>query len=407
MAPPRSSAKRSRAEWAVRGSLASVIAVGSLFGLSYTLGYALRADLARAHVMAPGDGRITALLAQQSLTATADRTEQSRAVRLAKRALLQDPTAVPAVTTLGLVAQLRGQEGTARRLFAYAQSLSRRDFQTQLWSIEDAVRRGDIAQALRHYDIALRTTRSAPDLLFPVLTSAIVDAAVRNSLARTLATRPTWADGFLGYLIANGKDWRAIADLTGRMRLMNASVPADVEAATINGLVSSGLFADAWRRYVVLRPGAKRRYSRDPQFRLQNTSPSSFDWVAVNDGSVTTSIEGGIVDFSAPATVGGSVIRQVQMAPPGDYLLNGHASGIDQQLSARPYWTLTCQDGREVGRVVMPSSGSAGGSFSGKLRVPANCPVQTLTLIARASDTISGTVGQIDRVQFGPARASK
>ncbi|MDT9096849.1 hypothetical protein RSW32_26335, partial [Escherichia coli] len=76
-------------------------------------------------------------------------------------------------------AQLHGDVGAARRLFAYGQRLSRRDNSTQLWAIEDAVARNDIPDVLRHYDVALRTSPNLADILYPVLASASADPAIR------------------------------------------------------------------------------------------------------------------------------------------------------------------------------------------------------------------------------------
>jgi hypothetical protein len=41
-----------------------------------------------------------------------------------------------------------------------------------------------------------------------------------------------------------------------------------------------------------------------------------------------------------------------------------------------------------------------GGRFSGEFTVTSNCPVQTLSLVVRASDGASGVFGQIKEVQL-------
>ena len=97
------------------------------------------------------------------------------------------------------------------------------------------------------------------------------------------------------------------------------------------------------------------------------------------------------------------MLTQVQVLPPGAYRLVGRSSGLDQPEASRPYWALTCRDGRELGRVAVPNSAQAEGQFAGELRVPAGCPVQVLALIARPSDDVSGVSGQIDAAQLVPA----
>src|SRR3546814_9359723 len=94
---------------------------------------------------------------------------------------------------------MHGDRAGGERLLAYSQTLSRRDLRTQLMAIELAVARDDIPSALRHYDIALRTKKNAPDLLFPVLTSALTNPTIRTELVKTLGGRPTWSHDFISH----------------------------------------------------------------------------------------------------------------------------------------------------------------------------------------------------------------
>lgn len=359
-------------------------------------------------MLAPRDGRITATLSERLSGPEASATERTESDQVARLAVQQDPTAVAAVATLGINAQLRGDVAAARRLFAYAESLSRRDFRTQLWAVEDAVARGNIPDALRHYDVALRTSRIAPDLMFPVLASAIEEPSIRAELVRTLAAKPSWASSFIDYIAVNGPAPRTTAILL--LELHRASVPISqgAQASLINALLSAEQFETAWIFYQRFRPGADRRSARDRYFTADLETPTVFDWIPMSEGGYTTSIQrgekGGLFDFSAPPSVGGPLLRQAQMLPPGDYILEGHSSAIDQPQGTRPYWVLACPDGRELGRVVIPSSSENNGNFSGQLRVSADCPLQFLSLIARPSDAMAGLSGQIDDLRLRPAR---
>lgn len=129
----------------------------------------------------------------------------------------------------------------------------------------------------------------------------------------------------------------------------------------------------------------------------------------IDDGSMAASIlsagEGGVFDFAAPPGVGGALLRQAQLLPPGRYRIDGVSGGIEQDAHALPYWVLSCRrDGRELGRVTVPASNRSGGRFGGELVVPAGCPAQLLTLVARPSELVGGSVGRIERVQLGPVR---
>lgn len=357
---------------------------------------------AYAHAIAPGDGRIAALYARSLTTADANEAARAKSSRVARRALRKEPTAVAAITTLGVNALIDGDTATSRRLFAYAQMLSRRDLPTQLWAIEDAIVRNDIPRALKHYDIALRTSPRAPEVLFPVLSSAISDPVIRSSLIKTLAGKPAWSADFIYYAVSNEPDPREIYRLFAGMRHANIPVSDLAQTLLINRLASKSLFDDAWNYYASARPGADRSMSRDPQFAATLEIASLFDWSVSNDPGISASIQEGIFDFAASPSNSGVLLAQMQLLPPGEYILEGRSAEIDPLASSRLSWRLRCHDGHELGRFQMPDSTQGNGTFSTRFVVPADCPAQLLSLNVRFSDTTSEVSGQIDRVQLRP-----
>jgi len=401
--------RRSAKEWIVRALLAVLAAITCYVEVTRTIAYTLRkGNIEIAHALSPGDGRITGLLAQTLIENNTTFAGQGRVKQLARSALRQDPTVVAAVFSLGLIAQVRGDTKHSRRLFTYAETLSRRDVKTQLWAIEDAVGRGEVDDALLHYDIALRTSSTAADLLFPVLAAAIYDPAIRKSLTRTLVKKPAWRDAFIIYAAVKGPDARATSRLLIDLRHAGVPISGVASGEIMNLLIFGGFVDDAWAYYSTVHPGADRRRSRDPRFADGGVSTSPFDWIPINDAGISSSIQrgenGGIFDFSVPASVGGPMLQQRQILPPGEYRLDGHASGIDQSEEAQPYWVLACSSDHELGRIALSNSTQSHGKFMGSFRVPAGCPVQTLTLVARPSYKVSGISGQIDRVQLYPVR---
>ncbi|MFD1789246.1 tetratricopeptide repeat protein [Sphingomonas floccifaciens] len=386
--------------------LAVAAAVLGYYSVTFSIAQVVvTSDPELAFRLAPYDGRITAALSEALSGEGATPQDRARAERLAKQALRQDPTAVAAAATLGIIADGRGDKAAARRYFTYAQKLSRRDLRTQLWMIEDAVERGDLPGAVRQYDITLRVFPTMGELLYPVMAAASDDPLIRVELVKTLAAKPLWGENFITFVSGNGVDPQSTAALFTALRRANVPVPESARAGAINSLIAAGQIDAAWSYYAAVHPGADRRRARDPKFAQATESPSQLDWTPINDGSgLTTSIQGGIFDFAAPASVGGPMLQQLQLLPPGSYRLTGHSTGIEQAAGALPYWTLRCQDGRELGRVEVPNSGVAGGNFSGTFSIPAGCPVQTLLLMARPSDAVSGLSGQLDRVELAPAR---
>lgn len=399
---------RSAREWGGRIAIALGLTLAGYIGLCDSLSHVLRkSNPQRAYLLTLGDGRVTAMQAQALSGVTASLADRAKADELARMALRQDPTAVVAVSALGTNALMRGESARARQLFAFSERLSRRDLQTQLWALEDAVGRGDIPGALRHYDIALRVSNTTAELLFPILEQAIDDPSVRKELVRLLAARPPWGGGFVEHAAAMGVDPRATSDLIAELRRVNVPVAPGPVKDVVNVLVSRGFAEDAWSLYAATHPGSARNRSRDSQFSASLNSPSAFDWT-VSDGegiiaTIQSGAQGGLLDFILPASAAGAIARQTQLLPPGTYKLVGRSVGIEQQAESLPYWSLTCKGGRELGRISVPNSAQNGGQFGGELIVPVDCPVQVLSLTARPSDAAAGVSGQISYLSLSPA----
>lgn len=397
--------RRSAAEWTVRVALAAVVVVLGLYGVSFSAAQAvLRSNPALAYRLAPYDGRITAAYATSLAGIDASPSDRARSDILAKRALLQDPTAVAAAATLGVNAEIRGDKASARRYFGEAQKLSRRDLRTQLFMIEDAVQRNDIPGTLRQYDVTLRVFPALGDMLYPVLTAASGDPIIRGELVKTLSRRPAWGASFIVFAATHTTDAKAIGNLLSSLRLADVPISETSDAGIIDALLASRDWNAAWSYYQRIRAGVDRRRSRDPHFVSTFETPTQLDWRSTSDDSaLATSIQNGVFDFTAPPSVGGPMLQQVQLLPAGRYRLNGHSLGIEQSPGALPYWTLRCRDGRELGRVEVPNSSVAKGNFSGIFSVPPDCPLQTLDLLARPSNAVTGLSGQIDHLEVVPA----
>lgn len=404
--------RRARPNWVARLALAAIVALLGYFSVMQSLALVLpNSRIEEAYALAPGNGHVAARFSQQLSGPEASPQERARAVAAAHEALRHDPTAVEAVATLGLDAMLRGDESKADRLLAYSQRMSRRDLRTQLTAIELAVARDDIAGALHHYDIALRTKKDAPGLLFPVLASALGDDAIRTGLVRTLAGRPIWALDFVRHVARSDADPVAAAAIFRALTAQRFPVPDSASSAVVNKLLAGGLSEDAWSYYAATRQGADRRSSRDPNFRSIVETPSVFDWVAMSGTGLATALvpdpANGLFDFAVSMGNGGILLQQLQMLAQGEYILEGRSSGIEQPPGSRPYWTIRCRNGQEIARVEVPNSSLAKGRFEGQVRIPANCPVQTLALVARSSDDAGGVTGQITHILLRPANAHR
>lgn len=393
---------RSPREWAVRGSLAALALVLGYVSTTEALGYTLlRTNSERAYALSPGDGRIAGLVALRiASNSDASRADRHRADTLARQALVAEPLAVTAMTALGIDMQIAGNTTTARRLFVHSDAVSRREFGTRLWLIEDAVARGDVSGALHHYDIALRTEKSAADLLFPILSNAIRDPAVAGALADTMAAKPAWASSFLLNLPTSGATPQTTASFFRQLMYRGIHIPPQAQAGAVTALFASGAFDEAWALYKIIQPGVVRTASRNSDFRKQPEAASPFDWKITPDSSEMTasilnSAEGGVLDFSAPATIGGTIAEQAQVLPPGRYRLAGTARGLSGNAASVPYWQVTCVNGQELGRVLIIVGADGKSTFEGRIEVPSTCRAQILRLVIRPD--ADGVMGQITR----------
>ncbi len=375
--------------------------------VTHALGYTMRTvDIEAAHRISPSDGRLKALLSEKKSAATASAAERRESQWLARQALLAEPLSVPAVATLGINAAIANRPETAS-ILAHSDRLSRRDLRTRLWMIENAAAREDTVGTLRHYDLALRTSRAAPELLFPVLARAIEDTDIRRALIPILAAKPAWGEGFIDDLLGRDGDPRAMVALFRSLGNAGAPVSDHANVRIVDRLLNAAYFDDAWRYYTAIRPNVDRRRSRDPDFALSET-PTPFDWNVVPSdpalaGSIQNGQNNGVFDFAAPPNIGGIVLQQGQVLPAGAYRIDGTGLNLEQARTSLPYWALSCADGRELGKVDMSNSDTNRGRFSGRFTVPADCPLQYLRLVLRPTSDIAGISGQVDRVELRPA----
>lgn len=413
--PPRRSARllptHGGREWVVRIALALLLAVAGWWMLVQNVATAARrANPARAYALAPWDGRNASALA--AMLAEADPLRRSGPDALARAALIREPMSPAAAAVLAGSAHAAGKRALGDRLFTYAEGLSRRELQTQLWAIESAVGRDDIVGALHHYDIVFRTNRRANELLFPVLASALTDQPIRAALTRTLLPRPLWKDDFLRFAASSRIEPAASAALFAELGARRVPVPADARARLTTVLIDRGERDLAWATFSALRPGADRQRSRDPFFAVAAVTevPSALDWLPGSAPGVTASFRRvgsgtkvrGLLDFATAPSTGGALVEQRQLLPPGLYRLRGRSSGVDQPRDSLPFWVLRCQPGnRDLGRVPLGTGDNA--AFDGTFVVPEDCPMQLLTLIAEAGNGLSGMTGQIEEALLEPA----
>lgn len=255
-----------------------------------------------------------------------------------------------AIRLLGYVADVRGDQKKARELMLLSHKVSRRDFGTQLWLIEDSVAQGDKKQALYHYDIAMRTTPSSHAVLMPTLVGALSDPEVRVALAPHVNAAPEWLPAFLGQAISTIENPANLADV-----LVKAGGLPDREDyrghsnSLLAQLAAKGQFP-AFRQYYLSLSGSKvstfasATFTKDtvnlryPVAGWQITENPAFG------GTFSQADKDGRHSLSAFAGTGerGELMRKYMFLKPGNYRFVARHNSQDSAADAEVKWELQC-----------------------------------------------------------------
>jgi hypothetical protein len=319
-----------------------------------------------------------------------DAATLARVEAMAKQSLRGGALNPVAIRLLGYVADIRGNREKARELMLLSHRVSRRDFGTQLWLIEDAVARGDKNQALFHYDIAMRTAPSSYPILFPTLIGALADPDVRKGLVPYVRRAPEWLSGFLIEAMNTGNNPANLADVLVKSgRLPETEQYRNLSDALLRQLAENEKLP-AFRQYFASLP---------------NSNVESLQMVALGKATVnlrypaagwqvvdSAAIGGG---FSAPDKNGqqkltafagsgerGEMMRKILFLNPGPYRFQANYSAVESSPDAEIRWDLLCLKAAGPSALWFTVDRVKSGRFSNaqKLDIPADCPHQMLTL---------------------------
>ena len=389
-----------RRRWLIGVAAVATLATGALavrnsFSLAMTRGNpVLAARVDSSNGAARGQAALALIQADQSAQGRAAALAEARA------AVARDATSAAGLSVVGLASQTRAGSLPA---FTQSQALSRRGLPAQLWLIEDAVTRDDVAEALRHYDIALRTSRSAPSLLFPVLIGAISDRSLLPEIARTLATRPRWGGLYLQQLAQSGTDLPPIATLFQMLNRRGVEPGISASATLYQRLVDAGLIDAAWALYRSRVPAAQRGGIRNNAFTQSPGAPSPFDWNMADDIQVTARIETGTptgrLVFSGASGEGGDAARQLLLLAPGRHRFRVEIGSLHAPDDARPSLRLVCTPGgAEIARHSLPDADERSVVTAFEAVVPAGCAAQQLILGVQAPTSMDAVEGALTRI---------
>lgn len=353
-------------------------------------------DPARAAALAPSDARLALQAARARIDAGAAPGDPV-VRRLVDRALARDVTLPAAVELRALRAEAEGDKARTATLFSLSDRISRRSLGTRVWLIQKAVDSGDVAGALKDFDIALRTSAAAPPIMFPVLTNAASDPALVAPIARLLDRPSDWRAMFLHHAVVERHAPPGVADLVLSIRDRAWVKREGVDRSLVEELAAQGAFSETRRVHDAFNPASKG-WVADPDFsRPEQTYP--FGWRLIETGEIgaTRGVVAGrpVLAYQALSGAGGVVATQVLTLPSGAYRLAVRTAAADN--AASPYWTLTCAEAGGPQRLQLDQPREAGAGGAADFTVPEGCLGQQLALHLRGADapSQSGAVASV------------
>ena len=342
-----------------------------------------------------------------------DRIGSDRVAAVAREALRGQALTTAPYRLLALHYLARQEPRRASAFAAFSERLSRRDLTTQLFLIEEAVRADNTSAALRHYDIALRTSDGAKPILFPVLSGAIANPPIRQAVVPYVRGRAPWARPFVHFAVQDGDQGpgRAAALLIAAGAGRQADLIEAEGAALFDRLVEHNQFALAERLFLQV-PGNGPQALRTAGF-MRSTTTGPFGplaWKTTNTGSVSAAFEGEgdgrrAVRLFASSGERGIFLRRVLKLPPGRYRFTEARTLTAGGPQARVQWEMKCG----VGRAFVPFWQGPANALAYRVAnapgptVPANCPFQVLELHFYAGDGQQGIELRIDAFDLAPA----
>lgn len=197
-------------------------------------------------------------------------SDPTAAARQARAVLAREPLNAEIVRMLAMSAD-RTRQATIAPMMHLAERISRRDLLNQLWLVENAVSRGDVAEALVHYDRALSVHPEAGSQLFPILTAAIAQPDIRQALIPYLRADRPWAVSFLVYAAQHADDPTPVA----QTYLSYGGQHAAAKHRALGPLILGRLIAV--RRYPTAYAFARRLAPDPAALARTGFSPATFD----------------------------------------------------------------------------------------------------------------------------------
>eukprot|EP01035_Chromulina_nebulosa_P019692 gene19692-25612_t len=331
--------------------------------------------------------------ARQSAVVALSRHDLRTAERYAKLGVARSPFSSKAISLLGQVALVEGNDPLARRAFVLSGRLGWRDPQSQIFLMEESFDASDFKTASERADAAMRigfTTQIVYDTVEELEQSPLG----RNRVAERLAVGPPWAGFYLSQIaeMAPGAINNRL-DVIHRAKALGLKIERRFVATASQELVNKDKIFAAYRLWTDLEGRGDALVSGlwDSGFeRSADNYPGPFGWTLMDGDAVDRR-----VDIAPIPTFGHalyaystdqieSVIAQTTIVQdPGPYMLTWRYSPALDHPQPQIDVNLFC-GGRLIDNTGTRISGHL---ISKSLIIPDfRCPAQTIKIIWKSSD---------------------
>lgn len=310
-----------------------------------------------------------------------------------REAALREPVSSYALGLLGVAVDYQHDSSHARELFQLSEKMSRRNLLTQMWLIEDAVRRDNVSDAIVHYDRAMRVSLESRQTLSPLLVNALGDSLIQKNLLPVLAKHPLWWQDFALTMGKSGEDARGMsaAIIALRPNLANSEERALVERI-LNKMIA--LHADRQALRTINQLEGKIGPSRTLQgggFESALGTPP-FAWFLRNDNNIRAFRDlvpnGGYgLRMETQNDTTGDVAWQLIGLAHGHYVLKGTVGNDSANATGRPVIRIDCEHGEALGQFSLPVALGSSRPFRFEFDVPVkDCSTQWVKLTSSRED---------------------
>ncbi len=315
--------------------------------------------------------------ASASLKADAPSSDALSSARaLLRAAVIREPSNGDAVAAFAAIDDVTGQSANARKFFKLSETLTRRNTLAQVWSIEDAVRRENVNDAIIHYDRALSVSKELRPQLLPILVAAASDPEIRRDLMPKLAQRRPWWNEYFIELGTSGTSPDAL-DMSARAARLDGRTTGDDIYA--EGVLRRLVTLKAFRQAVALMQFIERRPSSvrglvDGDFDA-NTGIAPFNWWLSDGGDMRAYFDsqptgGSVLRIDVAQGTSSGAAQQLVGLEPGRYTVSGRVGDFTTEPGSAITISVVCAEGTSLQRFNLPRADMSGRQFTFAFDVP-------------------------------------